>query len=57
MGTVTIRELLNRGGDVIDRVLAGEHLTITRPGTPVAEPRRIGHGVNHGAAGGDTTCR
>jgi len=36
---VTIRELRNRGGDVVDRVAAGEHLTVTRDGRPVAELR------------------
>ncbi|HLE85784.1 MAG TPA: type II toxin-antitoxin system prevent-host-death family antitoxin, partial [Thermoanaerobaculia bacterium] len=39
MSTVTIRELRNRGGDVVERVLAGESLTVTRAGTPVAELR------------------
>jgi prevent-host-death family protein len=34
---VTIRELRNHGGDVIERVIAGEHLTVTRAGEPVAE--------------------
>jgi prevent-host-death family protein len=44
---VSIRDLRNHGGDVIDRVEAGEHLTVTRDGKPVAElsplaPRPIG---------------
>jgi prevent-host-death family protein len=34
---VTVRELRNQGGQVLDRVLAGEQLTITRDGQPVAE--------------------
>jgi prevent-host-death family protein len=34
---VTIRELRNHGGDVIDRVAAGEPVTVTRAGVPVAE--------------------
>jgi len=33
---VTIRELRNQGGEVMDRVAAGEHLTVTRDGRPVA---------------------
>lgn len=41
---MTIRDLRNRGGVVIDRVLAGERLTVTRSGRPVASlhplPRR-----------------
>ena len=41
MGTVTIRELRNQGGDVIDRVVAGEYLTVTRDGRPVAHLRPI----------------
>jgi prevent-host-death family protein len=39
MAEVTIRELRNRGGEVVDRVAAGEHLTVTRDGRPVAELR------------------
>ena len=34
--TVTIRELRNHGGDVVDRVAAGESLVVTRSGEPVA---------------------
>lgn len=41
MDHVTIRDLRNHGGDVIDRVLAGEHLTVTRSGRPVAELRPV----------------
>jgi prevent-host-death family protein len=33
---VTIRELRNRGGEVVERVIAGEVLTVTRDGVPVA---------------------
>lgn len=44
MGEATIRDLRNHGGEVIDRVRAGERITITRDGEPVAElsplPRR-----------------
>ena len=36
MNDVTIRELRNRGGEVVERVIAGEVLTVTRDGTPVA---------------------
>jgi len=39
METVTIRELRNRGGEVVDRVEAGGHVTVTRDGRPVAELR------------------
>ena len=41
MDTVTIRELRNRGGEVVDRVEAGEHVTVTRDGRPVAELRPL----------------
>jgi len=39
MGEATIRDLGNHGGNVIDRVRAGERITITRDGEPVAELR------------------
>ena len=38
---VSIRELRNHGGEVVDRVAAGEHLTVTRAGKPVAELRPV----------------
>ena len=41
MDTVTIRELRNHGGDVVDRVEAGERVTVTRDGRPVAELRPL----------------
>jgi prevent-host-death family protein len=41
MDTVTIRDLRNHGGDVVDRVEAGEHVTVTRDGRPVAELRPV----------------
>ena len=42
MTEVTIRELRNHGGEVIDRAARGEQVTITRAGKPVAELRPIG---------------
>jgi prevent-host-death family protein len=39
--TVTIRDLRNHGGDVVDRVEAGERVTVTRDGRPVAELRPL----------------
>lgn len=41
MAEVTIRELRNHGGDVVDRVAAGERLVVTRGGRPVAELRPL----------------
>lgn len=37
MSKVTVRDLRNHGGEVIDRVLRGESVTIVKSGTPVAE--------------------
>lgn len=42
MSEVSIRELRNHGGDVVDRAAKGERLTITRSGKPVAEIRPLG---------------
>jgi len=41
MSEVTIRELRNRGGDVLDRVSRGETLTVTQDGRPVAGLRPL----------------
>lgn len=41
MGEVSIRELRNHGGDVVERVSRGETLTVTRSGHPVAELRSL----------------
>ena len=41
MKNVTIRDLRNHGGDVVDRVLAGESMLVTRSGKPVAELRPV----------------
>ena len=42
MASVSIRELRNHGGDVVDRVERGEPVTITRAGRAVAELRPVG---------------
>ena len=36
MAEVDIRHLRNHGGEIVDRVAAGEHVTITRGGRAVA---------------------
>ena len=41
MERVTIRQLRNTGGEVIDRVGRGEVLLVTRDGRPVAELRPV----------------
>jgi len=37
MPEVSIRDLRNHGGDVVERARHGERLTITRAGKPVAQ--------------------
>lgn len=37
MPNVSIRDLRNHGGEVVDRAQRGERLTITRDGKPVAQ--------------------
>jgi prevent-host-death family protein len=39
--TVTVRELRNDGGAVVDKVARGERLIVTRDGKPVAELRPL----------------
>jgi len=39
--SVTIRDLRNKGGEVIDGVAAGRSVTVTRDGRPVAELRPV----------------
>ena len=41
MTDVTIRDLRNRGGEIVDRVAGGEPVTVTRDGKPVAELRPL----------------
>lgn len=35
--TVGVRDLRNNGGDILQRVQAGEHIVVTKSGKPVAE--------------------
>lgn len=42
MADVSMRDLRNHGGDVVDRVARGERVTVTRSGKPVAELRPLG---------------
>jgi len=41
MPEVSVRELRNHGGRVLDRVARGECLTVTKDGAPIAELRPI----------------
>ena len=43
MSDVSIRDLRNHGGDVVDRAARGEHIVITRSGRAVAELRAVAH--------------
>jgi len=42
MTEVSIRELRNHGGEVVDRAARGEEITITRSGKAVAKLRAVG---------------
>jgi prevent-host-death family protein len=50
MHEITIRELRNHGGEVIDRVAGGETVTVTRAGKPVAELRPLARPPLHATA-------
>jgi prevent-host-death family protein len=46
MTEVSVRDLRNRGGHVLDSVARGETVTVTRQGRPIAELRPVGrHGT------------
>ena len=42
---MSVRDLRNHGGEVIDRVARGERVTITRSGKPVAELRPLAQSI------------
>lgn len=50
MAEASIRDLRNHGGDIVDRVAAGESITVTRSGKPVAELRPLPRGRMTAAA-------
>lgn len=41
MESVTVRQLRNNGGEVLDRVERGERVLVTRDGRPIAELRPL----------------
>ncbi|WP_322759401.1 type II toxin-antitoxin system prevent-host-death family antitoxin [Frankia sp. Cr2] len=41
MTEVAVRDLRNHGGEILDRVMGGESLTVTRDGRAVAELRPL----------------
>lgn len=49
MAKVSIRDLRNHGGEVVDRAARGEEITITRSGEPVAELRAVRPPLSAGA--------
>lgn len=50
MRNVTVRDLRNQGGRVLERVAAGESLTVTMDGRPIAELRPLpGRALSAGA--------
>lgn len=46
MARVSVRELRNQGGKVLDRVQRGEQITITRDGEDVAELSPVRKGLS-----------
>jgi prevent-host-death family protein len=42
MSEATVRELRNHGGEILDRVAAGERVTVTRDGRPIARLEPLG---------------
>jgi prevent-host-death family protein len=42
MYKVTVRDLRNHGGEILNRVQRGEHLTVTRDGAEIAELTPLG---------------
>lgn len=49
MDVVTVRDLRNRGGEVLNRVAHGEALIVTRDGAHVAELRPLRRGTSSSA--------
>jgi antitoxin (DNA-binding transcriptional repressor) of toxin-antitoxin stability system len=41
VANVSIRDLRNKGGEIVDRAARGEQITITKNGEPVAELRAL----------------
>jgi prevent-host-death family protein len=41
VANVSIRDLRNKGGEIVDRAARGEQITITKNGQPVAELRPL----------------
>jgi prevent-host-death family protein len=41
VANVSIRDLRNKGGEIVDRAARGESITITKNGEPVAELRPL----------------
>lgn len=50
MTTVSVRDLRNHGGDVLDSVARGESVTVTRQGKAIAELRPLTSAGTSGTA-------
>jgi len=46
MTDVSVRELRNEGGEILDSVMRGATVTITRQGRPIAELRPLRRGAD-----------
>lgn len=46
MTDVSIRDLRNQGGEILDSVMRGTTVTVTRQGRPIAELRPLRRGTN-----------
>lgn len=46
MVDVSIRDLRNRGGEILDAVSGGDTVTVTRQGRPIAELRPLRRGTD-----------
>jgi len=45
MTEVTVRDLRNEGGEILDAVMRGATVTVTRQGRPIAELRPLRRGT------------
>lgn len=46
MTVVSVRDLRNQGGEILDSVMRGAVVTVTRQGRPIAELRPLGQGTD-----------
>jgi prevent-host-death family protein len=46
MADISVRDLRNEGGEILDSVMRGATVTVTRQGRPIAELRPIRRGTD-----------